>query len=114
MKNIVQNEDYEQMMFVQWMKRNYPEHRIFAIPNGGLRNKSVAMKIKICGGASGVPDLMIASLKLFIEMKRVKGGFVSAEQKDWINYLNSVGYRAEVCKGFEHAKSLILSILDNQ
>jgi hypothetical protein len=47
-------------------------------------------------------------------MKRIKGGVVSAEQQGMIEYLQSVGYRAIVCKGAENAKAQILEILNEE
>jgi hypothetical protein len=103
----IPSEDREQMPFVQWFRRTYPDVRIFAIPNGGHRHPAVAAKLKATGVSSGVPDLFIPAWKLWIEMKRVKGGTVSAEQKDWIKYLEEVGYCVKVCKGAEAAKKQI-------
>lgn len=40
---------------------------------------------------------------LFIELKRIKGGSVSKEQKDFISFLNNQGYLAVVCKGHKEA-----------
>jgi hypothetical protein len=40
-------------------------------------------------------------------MKRTKGGSVSMEQKDWMLYLQKVGYCVKVCKGAEDAKKQI-------
>jgi hypothetical protein len=100
----IPSEDHEQMMLVQWFRRTYPGVRIFAIPNGGHRHPSVAAKLKATGASAGVPDLFIPAWKLWIEMKRTKGGTVSAEQKDWIKYLEEVGYCAKVCKGADDAK----------
>lgn len=108
----MKSEHLEQSEFVSWFKKNYwPEHRIFAIPNGGHRSKSQAMALKCEGVCPGVPDLMIPSLKVFIEMKREKGGVLSKEQKEWIEYLNKNGYIVKVCNGCEEAKQFILSIL---
>lgn len=110
---ILKSEHLEQVEFVSWFKKNYmPEHRVFAIPNGGLRGKSQAMALKAEGVAPGVPDLFIPSMKIFIEMKREKGGKPSEEQIDWINYLNSNGYTAVICQGFEEAKAFISSIYE--
>lgn len=105
------SEHLEQVEFVQWIRRTHPEHRIFAVANGGLRHAAVAMQMKAEGVTKGVPDLMIPSLKAFVEMKRVKGGSVSAEQKDWLNYLQSVGYEARVCKGKDEAIAFIKEIV---
>ena len=105
------SEHLEQVEFVQWMKRTHPEHRIFAIPNGGLRHTAVAMQMKAEGVSAGVPDLMIPSLKAFIEMKRVKGSSVSPQQKDWLAYLESVGYQTKVCKGKDEAIKFVKEIV---
>jgi len=108
----VPSEDWEQMHLVSWMRKTYPQHRIFSIPNGGYRSKSTAMTLKNTGVVPGIPDLMIPSLWLFIEMKRTKGSTTSSEQKDWIAYLNSLGYIAIICKGFEAAKIEIIKIIN--
>jgi hypothetical protein len=110
----VPSEHVEQSLFVQWFRRSYPNVLIFAIPNGGARSKATAGRLKVEGVVAGVPDLFCPEWKLWIEMKRTKGGVVSAEQKGMIDYLQSVGYRAIVCKGAEHAKAQILEILNDQ
>ena len=107
----IPSEDREQMLLVQWFRRTYPDVRIFAIPNGGHRHPAVAAKLKATGASAGVPDLFIPAWHLWIEMKRVKGGTVSAEQKDWLKYLEEVGYCVKVCKGAEAAKEQITAFL---
>ncbi len=104
------SESMEQILFVNWMRKTHKEHRIFHIPNGGHRNKATAGKLKAEGVSAGVPDLFIPSLRLFIEMKDLKG-VVSKEQKNWLTYLASVGYSVAVCHGFEDAKLLIIEFL---
>ena len=99
-------EDQEQMLFVQWWRRNRPE-RIFAVPNGGHRHPAVAMKLKATGTVAGVPDLYVPALHLWIEMKRAKGGRLSEVQKDWIAYLESIGHRVLVGHGFEDAMAKV-------
>lgn len=100
-------EEQEQILFVQWMRRQHPNDRVFAIPNGGARHPAVAAKLKAGGVVRGVPDLFIPSMWLFLEMKRASGGSVSSFQKDWIQYLSGCGYRAEVAHGFEEAKKIV-------
>lgn len=107
----IPTEDHEQMLFVQWFHRTYPDVRIFAIPNGGMRSPSQAARLKATGVTAGVPDLFIPSWCLWIEMKRIKGGTVSPEQKDWIAYLQSIGHTAMVCRGFEEAKKAVLDMV---
>lgn len=98
-------------MLVQWFKRTFPDVRIFSVPNGGHRHPAVAAKMKATGVASGVPDLFVPEWRLWIEMKRVKGGSLSPEQKDWIEYLDRVGYCVIVGKGAEDAKQQISAFL---
>lgn len=105
--NDTPSEHFEQREFVSWFRKNHPGVRIFAIPNGGQRSMAAAARLKVEGVSSGVPDLFIPAWKLWVEMKRIKGGSVSAEQKDWIAYLEQVGYCAKVCKGAEDAKRQI-------
>ena len=40
-------------------------------------------------------------------MKRVKGGVVDKSQKDWHDYLKSIGDRVIVCRGADEAKRMI-------
>lgn len=99
----IPTEHQEQCLFVQWFRRTYPGVRIFAIPNGGMRNKTTAMKLKAEGVSPGVPDLFIPAWALWIEMKRQRGGSVSFEQKDWHAYLVSIGHKVLIAKGFDDA-----------
>ena len=92
------SEHYEQALVIQFMRRNYPEVLIFAIPNGGQRNAATGARLKAEGVVPGVPDLFIPAWGLFIEMKTLTGK-VSLEQKAMLSYLQSVGYSAIVAKG---------------
>ena len=108
---LIPSEDHEQMMFVQWFRRNYPGVLIFAIPNGGARHPAVAMKLKATGVLKGIPDLFVPAWSLWIEMKRQDGGRVSPEQKEVMAYLEGIGHRAIVAKGAEDAKRQVLEYL---
>ena len=98
------SEHLEQVCFVAWFRREYPNIWIFAIPNGGGRSKAQAVQLKAEGVSAGVPDLYIPAWRVWVEMKRQKGGTVSKEQQDWHEYLRSIGDTVFVCKGFEQAK----------
>ena len=113
-KDIIPTEDHEQMMLVQWFRRTYPDICIFAIPSGGHRHIAVAAKMKATGTVKGIPDLFVPAKGLWIEMKRVKGGTLSPEQKAMIQYLEEVGYRAIVCKGAEDAKAKISAFFETR
>ena len=65
----------------------------FAIPNGGLRSKKTAARLKAEGVKAGVPDIFLPVSVgiwsgLFIEMKRTKGGRLSDEQREFIDRLD--------------------------
>lgn len=102
-------EAQEQIVVVQYCDlRNIP---IFAIPNGGSRNKLEAINLKRQGVKAGVPDLMIPLAKkgyngLFIEMKVGKNK-TTAYQDAWIELLNNNGYKAVVCYGCDAAVKVI-------
>jgi len=108
----IPTEHEEQRELVRWFRQTHRGVRIFAIPNGGQRSIAAATRLKIEGVSAGVPDLFIPAWKLWIEMKRVKGGTVSAEQKDWLKYLEEVGYCVKVCKGAEAAKEQITAFFN--
>ena len=91
---------------------------LFHIPNGGLRNKATAVRMKAEGVKAGVPDLCLpvpAGIYhgLFIEMKkRDRSNGLSKEQRNWISMLRSQGYRAEVAYGADDAIRMIEEYLD--
>ena len=107
----IPTEHEEQRQLVMWFRQTYSPVRIFAIPNGGYRSKSAAAKLKVEGVSAGIPDLFIPAFRLWIEMKRVKGGRLSPDQKDWIEYLQSNGYICFVCNGADDAKLKIKQYL---
>lgn len=111
------SEHVHQVTLVSWFDRTYPQYsgRLFAVPNGGLRNKLVAMKLKTEGVRRGVPDLFLPVPSngyhgLFIELK-TENGRASAEQKEWLTFLDTMGYKAILCHGFEHASKEITCYL---
>ena len=110
----VPTEHAEQVTFLSQFEKKYPGVRVFAIPNGGFRNKSVAVKLKAEGVKRGVPDLYVPEWNLWIEMKRVKGGSLSPEQKDWICYLRKCGHTVIVGKGWEAAMEAVEDWLEQK
>jgi len=91
----------------------YPQLKyMYHIPNGGLRGKREAANLKASGVKSGVPDIHLPAKcgqygGLYLELKKIKGGSVSPEQKDWIDFLTGQGYAAYVVKGWIEAKSCL-------
>lgn len=85
--------------------------RIFAIPNGEKRAISVAKRLKAEGVKSGVPDLYVPALRLWIEMKRQRGGRLPPEQLDWHDYLMQCGDTVIVGHGAQDASKKVLEFL---
>ena len=111
-KEAIPSEHYEQARLVQWFRRAYPGTRIFAIPNGGERSITTAARLKVEGVVAGVPDLFVPGWRVWVEMKRIKGGKVSKEQADWMEYLSESGYTCIVGHGFEDAKAKLLTHIE--
>lgn len=103
----IPTEHHEQALFVQWFRRTYPGVLIHSIPNGGHRSQATAIALKVEGTVKGIPDLFIPEWCVWVEMKRIKGGVLSPEQKIIIKYLLSIGYQVIIGKGFLHAKEQI-------
>lgn len=117
-KVAIPTEHDEQKAVVRWFDLQYPalRGRLAAVPNGGQRHIAVAAKLKAEGVRKGFPDMMLLKpaggyFGLFIELKRVKGGSVSPEQADWLDWLSQQGFMATVCKGAEEARETIKSYL---
>ena len=117
----VPSEAAEQTALLRWTvmaSRQYPALRwLLAIPNGlAASSKGAAKRMKDQGMKAGVPDLFLPApipphAGLWIEMKNRKGGRVSDAQRDWHVYLESAGYRVEVCRGWDEARLTLLAYL---
>lgn len=126
-------EDVEQMCLFRWadaQSGKYPELSLmYHIPNGGKRGKVEAGRFRAMGVKSGVPDIFLPIKGttynfdcpyevhysgLYIELKRQRGGTVSAAQKQWIASLRDAGYAVEVCKGWKAAAAAITDYLEGR
>ena len=116
----VPTESQEQQALFQWARlqeKAFPELSLLVhVPNGGLRNLPEAVRFKSEGVRKGFPDLLLPVARgtyhsLAIELKRIKGGKLSPEQRDWIIALNTQGYRVAVCYGWEDAAKMIMEYL---
>lgn len=113
-------EAQEQAIVISWCKMQeniYPALKnIYAIPNGGYRNKIEAANLKRQGVKSGVPDLHLAYPNknhhgLYIEMKWGKNT-PTENQEEWIKGLTAAGYKCEVCWSSEEAIQVIKDYLN--
>jgi hypothetical protein len=119
MKNMTENQ--EQAALFEWAKLSewkHPELKLLhAIPNGGLRDARTAAVLQRTGVKSGVPDLCLPVARggfhgLYIELKRLKGGVLSINQKTWLGLLAKEGYKAVMCRGWLEARDTILDYLE--
>lgn len=110
----VRTEHEEQRELVQWFRQTFPGVLIFAIPNGGARSAATAGRLKAEGVVAGVPDLFVPAWRMWIEMKRTKGGSVSPDQKSVMGYLENTGYICIVAKGRADAVEKITMFLDTR
>ena len=88
---------------VNWFRLQYPTHAsaLFAVPNGGRRDRVSGAKLKAEGVLPGVSDLILLIARggyhaLLIEMKTGKGK-QSPAQRDWQRDMTARGYRYIVC-----------------
>lgn len=106
-----------QIACVRWFRLQYPNHLIFAIPNGGNRNAITGAILKAEGALAGVPDLFVACANfhhfgLFIEMKSDKGKL--SEAQIYIrSKLELKGYRVEVCNSVESFQTVVHNYLND-
>lgn len=104
----VPSEREEQTALVAWLLKEYPDIVFFSVPNEGKRTDFMKFHMKQTGLLSGVPDLILLfDVPLFVEMKRTKGGSLSDNQKQVIEWIRSLGYTVVVCRGFAEAKQEI-------
>ena len=113
------SEHHEQAALIdwcRWQRKKYPETEfLFAIPNGGLRHKRTAVKLKREGVKAGVSDLFLPVPKgefhgLWIEMKSKKGRPTKA-QKKWLKDMKELGYQTAICYGAEEAIEVLKEYL---
>ena len=112
--NTIPTEDCEQIRLATWM--TLQGIKFYAIPNGGKRSATEAVKFKRSGVQAGVPDLCVPIASggyhgLYIELKRVKGGKLSENQIKWLALLRSNGYYADTARGFEEAREIVTHYL---
>lgn len=95
-------ERVEQITLINILRKTYP--LTFAIKNGGKRTPQAAIRSIREGELPGIPDIFIPEILTFIELKRVKGGKLSADQKTVIAAIDATTQcRVIVAKGYKAA-----------
>lgn len=126
------SESQEQMALFRWAgnaKNTTPELAwLYSVPNGGLRSKASAGKIKGEGAKSGVFDIALDAARggffgLRIELKvpalpAIKGvrdkrpaGKLSPEQLCWHAHYIDEGYAAHIAYGWLQARDILVEYL---
>ena len=116
-------EDKLQAACVKWFRLQYPQHVLFAIPNGGNRNAITGAMLKKTGTLAGVADLFLMCAKdsgfwdgcnesngLFIELKVGKNGQTATQQK-FEHEAKKAGYAYKICRSFDEFKTTIYKYL---
>ena len=133
-------EDQIQQAVIRWsqqasVRKMFPQLALlYHIPNERKCTPQQGARLKRMGVKSGVPDIFlpVGVQKIdsvdrgqytiirtkyngpYIELKRLRGGTVSAAQKQWIARLRDAGYAVEVCKGWEAAAAVITNYLEGR
>lgn len=105
-----------QQQCVNWFRYQYPQHVMFAIPNGGRRGKVEAAIMKGEGVLAGVADLFIMSPKyekrippihgLFIEMKTEKGKQTHTQTAFECSAIMR-GYQYAICRSLDEFMKVV-------
>lgn len=113
------NEESEQITLIAWARlQPILKDFLFAVPNGGYRNKREAAKLKRMGVKAGVSDMFLAYPVfpyhgLWVEFKRGKPsyGVLTKLQKAWLDRMKAVGYATAVAYGFDDGMRVLLDYL---
>lgn len=104
-------EDDLQVACMRWLQYAHPDVLAFHVPNGGKRNAREGAKFKRMGVKAGVPDVLLLTPKqgfngFAIELK-VKGGKLSANQKERLNDFKTCHWKTAVCYSFDEFEYLV-------
>jgi hypothetical protein len=102
-------EEVEQESLAAWL--DFFGIRWFHVPNEGKKAISYHVKIAKQGLKSGVPDCIIIDpppifpdhVGAVVELKRVKGGSLSRDQRAWLAEFESRRWKAARCNGATEA-----------
>jgi len=98
--------------WAEWSIGRLPElEMLFAVPNGGRRDKATAARLKAEGVKAGVPDIILPVPRggyagLWIELKR-RPNEPTEQQQRWLERLRGHGCMAGVCYSAEEAIAAI-------
>lgn len=108
------SEDILQAEIFKWYHNNFclpkhtPRHYIFSVPNGGLRNKREAVKMKATGLKAGVSDLIVLqpNRTIFVELKTPIGR-QSDKQKEFEQIVRDLGFEYHLVRSLDEFKNIL-------
>jgi hypothetical protein len=107
-------EDQLQAAQVKWFDEQYPQHRqmLFAVPNGGKRDKRTAQLMQATGVKPGVADLVLVLYYavVFIENK-VGNGEQSQAQIDFQRRVEVRGHLYFLLRTLDEFKDLMRKLI---
>ena len=116
-KEPIPTESTEQIWLFEWAAQmaqlRWPIlDMMYHIPNEGKRSRATGGRMRAEGLKKGMPDVCLPAPRfgyhgLYIEMKRQRGGKLTDDQREKIRKLRELGYRVEVCKGFQAAANAV-------
>jgi len=102
---------------VRWFNYQFPQfsHNLFAVPNGGRRDKVTGAKMKAEGVRAGVSDLILLKSNqqygaLLIEMK-TRQGRQSEAQRQWQRLIVQDNYKYVICRSLDDFMREVMSYL---
>ena len=122
-KNNTPLEEWEQKQVFIWIRANQIKEPKLQLAYGTLNGVRLAPRLRLKmyeqGNRRGVPDIVLPARSgckvwpgLYIELKRVKGGQTSKDQKRYHALLKEQGYMCLVCKGHSDAIISIKNYLE--
>jgi hypothetical protein len=79
---------------------------VFSIPNGGLRGKAEAARLRWTGVLAGIPDLAVLAPvgKVFFLEVKTPDGRLSAEQREMFDQFVALGIDAATVRSVEDVR----------
>jgi hypothetical protein len=95
-----------QSTVVSWVRTVAPQTLIFAVPNGGLRTKAEAARLKWTGTVAGVPDLVIVASggRVFFLECKTRRGSLSPDQRSIFHRLVSLAAPRAIIRSMDDVR----------
>ena len=119
----IPTESAEQQWHFKWAAYESSTHPeldlMYHIPNEGQRSRATGGRMRAEGLKKGVPDICLPVARmgfhgLYIELKRIKHGRATEEQRTWLRKLTAEGYLACICHGWRAAADIICDYLSER